>query len=107
MPADAVYVGRPTAFGNPFTSGTRRQLVEDFLFWLQTAPGVDPHDHEFRAPGFETSDESRNARDRLLARLPELRGRDLACWCPLDGKPCHADVLLDLANRPTGTPSEA
>lgn len=27
----------------------------------------------------------------------ELVGRDLACWCPLD-QPCHADVLLELAN---------
>jgi hypothetical protein len=27
----------------------------------------------------------------------ELAGRDLACWCPLD-QPCHADVLLELAN---------
>lgn len=27
----------------------------------------------------------------------ELRGKDLACWCPLD-KPCHADVLLEIAN---------
>jgi hypothetical protein len=30
--------------------------------------------------------------------LSELRGKDLACWCPLD-QPCHADVLLELANR--------
>lgn len=29
--------------------------------------------------------------------LGQLRGHDLACWCPLD-QPCHADVLLDLAN---------
>jgi uncharacterized protein DUF4326 len=29
----------------------------------------------------------------------ELRGRDLACYCPLD-EPCHADVLLEVANRP-------
>lgn len=28
----------------------------------------------------------------------ELRGKDLVCWCPLD-QPCHADVLLELANR--------
>jgi len=28
----------------------------------------------------------------------ELAGRDLCCWCPLD-EPCHADVLLDVANR--------
>ncbi|WP_087483552.1 DUF4326 domain-containing protein [Brachybacterium massiliense] len=27
----------------------------------------------------------------------ELAGRDLMCWCPLD-QPCHADVLLELAN---------
>lgn len=26
----------------------------------------------------------------------ELRGKDLACWCPLD-QPCHADVLLEIA----------
>jgi hypothetical protein len=32
-----------------------------------------------------------------LARV-ELRGHDLACWCPL-GRPCHADVLLDLADE--------
>lgn len=30
----------------------------------------------------------------------ELRGHDLACWCPLD-QPCHADVLLEIANGPT------
>jgi len=29
--------------------------------------------------------------------LEELRGKNLACWCPLD-KPCHADILLELAN---------
>jgi hypothetical protein len=29
--------------------------------------------------------------------LAELRGHDLACWCPAD-QPCHADVLLELAN---------
>ena len=27
----------------------------------------------------------------------DLAGKDLACWCPLD-QPCHADVLLELAN---------
>lgn len=29
--------------------------------------------------------------------LRELRGKNLACWCPLD-QPCHADLLLALAN---------
>jgi hypothetical protein len=36
-------------------------------------------------------------RDRALAARRELAGKDLACWCPLD-QPCHADVLLELAN---------
>jgi hypothetical protein len=33
----------------------------------------------------------------LMAALPELRGEDLVCWCAPDQ--CHADVLLELANR--------
>ena len=33
----------------------------------------------------------------------ELAGHDLMCWCPLEDAagyrvPCHADVLLELAN---------
>lgn len=34
--------------------------------------------------------------DELAVRA-ELAGLDLACWCPLD-QPCHADVLLEIAN---------
>jgi len=37
----------------------------------------------------------------VLSGLPSLRGKNLACWCPLD-QPCHADVLLELANGPEG-----
>ena len=37
-------------------------------------------------------------RARVLRELPELRGKNLACFCPLD-RPCHADVLLEMANR--------
>jgi hypothetical protein len=36
-------------------------------------------------------------RAHIVQHLPELRGRSLACWCALDA-PCHADVLLELAN---------
>lgn len=35
----------------------------------------------------------------LRHALPALRGLSLACWCRLD-QPCHADVLMELANRP-------
>jgi hypothetical protein len=37
------------------------------------------------------------ARPDLMAALPELRGRDLVCWC--SPRPCHGDALLELANR--------
>src|SRR4051794_35653764 len=36
-------------------------------------------------------------RPDLLAALPELRGKDLVCWCAPEA--CHGDVLIELANR--------
>ena len=36
-------------------------------------------------------------RRKLIANLPRLEGKDLACWCALD-RPCHADVLLEIVN---------
>ena len=58
---------------NAFRCETAAEAVEQYRWWLTNS-------------------------QRLLAALPELRGRNLACWCRLD-QPCHADVLLDLANR--------
>jgi hypothetical protein len=73
----AVYVGRPTKWGNPFKiseDGTREEVIEKYR-WRGERIGLD-----------------------LEARA-ELRGKDLVCWCaPL---PCHADVLLEWANGPT------
>lgn len=34
----------------------------------------------------------------LQKAIAQLRGKDLACWCPVD-QPCHADVLIELANN--------
>jgi hypothetical protein len=78
MPEGAVYVGRPTRWGNPYPvweTGGPELAVAYYRAWL----GTDGAGLAVRA-GWE------------------LRGRDLACWCPLD-QPCHADVLLELANR--------
>jgi len=93
-PAGAVVVCRPGAFGNPFTVSaaeeagyTRRGAVSAFEDWLAGNPW---------ACGSDLFEAKRLA---ILSRLYELRGRDLACWCPLDA-PCHADVLIDLANQP-------
>lgn len=99
LPEGAVSVARPTIWGNPFTvadareagyRGTDAELaarcVEAFRVWL------GPH---WRINWDGPESEPRRA--EVLRRLPELRGRDLACWCK-PGCPCHADVLLELAN---------
>lgn len=86
MPPGAVYVGRPSKWGNRFTieaSGSAQQAVDDFKYWM----GLDD----------EAPDNFGLAlRERAIR---ELRGKDLVCWCPL-ASPCHADVLLELVNRP-------
>ena len=104
MPENAIYVGRPTMWGNPFTAAnaietgyaTERDvipfLVECFRDWIgPTQSGRD----WWQGP------ESDRRKTAILAHVISLRGKDLACWCPLD-RPCHADVLLELANRPEG-----
>lgn len=104
MPEGAVYVGRPSRFGNPFvvraltydwevydpsgrygethlftTEGRARQAAVD-LYRLHTGP--------FGLYEFDDND--------LVHLRSELRGRDLVCWCPAD-MACHADVLIELA----------
>jgi hypothetical protein len=34
----------------------------------------------------------------LYEKLPELKGKNVACWCPIS-QPCHGDILLEIANR--------
>jgi hypothetical protein len=99
MPEGAVYVGHPTKWGNPYrwdeypatvlwddepthvpAATRRRYSVVDFKSALAYGIGG--------LPGYPSVEQVR----------AELAGRDLACWCPLD-QPCHADVLLEVANR--------
>lgn len=101
LPAGAVVVARPTRWGNPFTvkaaeeaGYTRQGAVAAFQDWLAGNPW---------ACGADRMDGRRQA---ILDGLGELRGKDLACWCALD-RPCHADVLIALANAPeTKGPSQ-
>ncbi len=76
MPANTVKVDRTTRWGNPHQGGEKERS------WRSAA-----------VEAFRLDNHRRPASDFV-----ELRGKNLACWCPLDG-PCHADVLLDLANR--------
>jgi hypothetical protein len=92
MPEGAVYVGRPSKWGNPFLAKgiecSRSAAVEAFLDMLTRAPVGDGR---WGQAGETVHDTIRR----------ELAGRDLACWCPLDA-PCHADVLLKIANGEWG-----
>ena len=84
MPENTVYVGRPTKWGNPWKVGMARlpestpvetveESIEIYRTWAALQFGI-------------------------RKRVVELKGKDLACWCRLD-QPCHADVLIELANK--------
>jgi len=74
MPANTVYVGRPTKWGNPYAVEPKGQFTRE--------QAIEAYENYVR---------------RVMVNHPDfldsLKGKDLACWCPLD-KPCHADVLL-------------
>lgn len=80
MPPNTVYVGRPGMFGNMFKlkdGWTRAEAVERYRGVLADHPSW---------------------REQIQW---SLRGKDLACWCRVD-QPCHADVLLEIANQQAG-----
>lgn len=86
MPEGAVYVGRPTAWGNPYRVGGY-EVAGRRCGPVTAQQCVDAYRALFLFAGWG---------ERLDVEV--LRGRDLACWCSLE-VPCHADVLLELANR--------
>ena len=85
MPPNTVNVTRRGKWGNPYDVAKygREQAIEKYR------EGILGQDLLSR-------------RGKKLARVgkdfSELRGKNLACFCRLD-QPCHADVLLELANK--------
>lgn len=75
MPENTVYVGRPTKWGNPYNISIYNDREKCIRLYGETMSQMLKQD-----------------------AVKELRGKNLACFCPLD-KPCHADVLLELANK--------
>ena len=69
-----VYIGRPSIWGNPFVmgkDGDRGDVIQAYRVYLTGRPD-------------------------LTRLLPTLKGKVLGCWC--HPRPCHGDVLLELAN---------
>lgn len=122
MPEGAVYVGRPTVFGNPFRvvksecCGYWDVRDDNDVNYLVNHEYV--HRAEVRADRATWTSQTEAARKAVSLYSDELtywvggrmkwdpdfreavealRGHDLACWCPV-GQPCHAEVLLALAN---------
>ena len=104
MPPNTVYVGRPSKWGNPYqveydftTSNTANWRVSDKdgttigeYKWTEF-DAIKAAVEAYRAYA------DRNCSVAHTLIFGELRGKNLACWCPLD-QPCHADILLELAN---------
>lgn len=94
MPENTVSVARPTKWGNPFKVG-ERYLEESGLFDASTPAKAVTLYRDWLL--HKMSDGPSLHSMFIRSELRKLRGRNLACWCPLD-QPCHADVLLELAN---------
>lgn len=102
MPENTVSVCRPGRWGNPFpvvepwlpedVVRLFRDLVNHGEAWWVTDEGTRwEQDNVWRATTTE------RASLNVETIRAELAGKNLACWCPPD-QPCHADVLLELAN---------
>jgi hypothetical protein len=109
LPDNAVIVSRPSRFGNPFTikdaieaemGEPRSAVTVNFSEWLRVGTAGGWYEETYRV-GRQVFD-----RRRILDELHLLRGKDLACTCPLPepDQPdhCHAAVLIRLANGPEG-----
>ena len=76
QPCDAVYIGRPSKWGNKFEigkDGNREEVIAKYEAWVNTQPV-------------------------LLAQIKkELKGKDLVCFC--SPRACHGDILLKIANQ--------
>ncbi len=88
MPPNTVYVGRGSVWGNPYRIGVDGDAAQCVA---QYARQMVPFKHGDSLRIFLMSEAA------VMAIQEALRGKNLACWCPLD-KPCHADWLLKVAN---------
>lgn len=101
----AVNVARPSLLGNPFIvvlDGTRIECRRFYALYFslvvlrpirESLPPI-ANDDVFRKPRHRQLVENA-PRDRMVAAMRDLVGKNLACWCQLDA-PCHADFLLNL-----------
>lgn len=100
-PEGAVYVGRGSAWGNPYrvvpqTKNGPFDVYNDEWCCGQTTGMESARRMAVRKYTAARENHHHNMPDTATIR-EQLAGKDLMCWCPLD-QPCHADVLLEIAN---------
>jgi len=91
MPPNTVSVARPGFWGNPFR-GPRAFHLYRLVWWRRWKDLERAGVSVFGIFWLQA------LLSEWIRRLPELRDKDLVCWCALD-EPCHADVLLKRANE--------
>lgn len=96
-PENTVVVSKPTMWGNPFWKGSGCRMTAAWSYKvalmveiLLLRLGAPPQNHHMR---------------KIAEHIGELRGKNLACWCPtnMPDEYCHAGVLLAVANKENRT----
>lgn len=96
MPENTVYVGRPGLFGNPFPVDVYGALGAVDRFRRLMVGQMSTQEMHQSSTCHAADVSLVTVRRWIRDDLPKLKGKNLACWCAI-GKPCHADVLLELA----------
>ena len=103
MPENTISVCRPGSWGNPFIVGKPIPKA-----WLHFEFASSDTSLYLGGAVITGPDEAVRLYKKYIVPRPcdlqAIRGKNLACWCAL-GQPCHADVLLELANGPPHLPS--
>jgi hypothetical protein len=90
VPDGATYVGRPTPGlpGSPYANPHK----------IGKPCGLCGGREHSRAQAVAAYRRTIKKQPELLERArKELRGKDLACWCPLT-EDCHAEALIEIVN---------
>ena len=97
MPEDAIYVGRPTKWGNPYQ--VQRMLANLFGVYNSDGESIGGIYHTERTAQIDAvrmyEEMMRQKLESDSSVLDELKGKKLACWCKV-GEPCHRTALLRL-----------
>lgn len=100
-PDNTVVVSRPSRWGNPFRLDGKRILIRtggtDFDPWGEFPTPEKARAHAVGAFRWQLENHPNVVGFTVGDVRAELEGKNLACWCPLSS-PCHADVLLEIAN---------